>query len=264
MRWVALIALLGVGVAARAHDIWIQTNAPVIRVGDVVHLDLMLGNEHRDYKLASKLGRADAGLFVIDPDGERFDMASRMVDAGYTPQEGYWTTRFEPTKPGLYLATQRSDRVMSYAPERSIKSAKAYFVVSESLDRVSKETSGYDRAAGHELELVPITHPVTSVGPGTKIGVRLIYKGRPLAGERVAFIPRGATLESPTDPRFERVTDAEGAAFFEPTEANYYLIVAHKTEATEAGVLDGKAYDFTKYSATLSVIVPRICVCCGG
>jgi uncharacterized GH25 family protein len=251
---------------ASAHDAWVQVNTNLVRGGDVVHVDLLLGNHgngHRDFKQAGKLPAEGNDLSVIDPDGKRFDVRDRLIDTGYAPQEGYWTTRFEPTKPGLYVVAHRSDRVMSYAPERSIKGAKTYFVVSASLDRPSANNPGFDRPLGHELELVPVLNPVTPMGPGSPVRVRLLYKGRPLAGERVSFIPRGAVLNPGFDERFERQTDVKGEAEFEPTEANYYLIVAHKTEPKAGGVVDGKRYEFTKYGATLNLYVPRSCPCCG-
>ncbi|MDR3618525.1 MAG: DUF4198 domain-containing protein [Paludisphaera borealis] len=253
--------------SALAHDTWVQTNTNIVRAGDVVHVDLMLGNhgnEHRDFKLAGKLSLEGASLDVVGPDGTRYDLKDRLIDTGYTPQEGYWTTRFEPAQPGLYLVGHRSDRVMSYAPERSIKGAKTFFVAASSLDKPSADNPGFDKPLGHDLELVPVVNPVTPMGPGTPIQVRLLYKGRPLAGERVSFIPRGATLKSGLDDRYERLTDEKGEASFEPTEANSYLIAAHKTEPKQGGVLDGKPYQFTKYGATLTVFVPRICPCCGG
>lgn len=265
-KFAIFIALAATG-AANAHDTWVQTNANLVRHGDVVHVDLMLGNHgngHRDYKLAGKLTLDGATLEVVDPDGKRYDLKDRLADTGYTPQEGYWTTRFEPTRAGLYTVAHRSDRVMSYAPERSVKSGKTCFVAAASLDKPPAENPGFDKPLGHELELVPMTNPVTPMGPGTLIRVRLLYKGRPLAGERVSFIPRGATLKSGTDDRYERTTDAKGEASFEPTEANYYLVAAHKTEPEAGGTLDGKPYKFTKYGATLTVYVPRVCPCCGG
>jgi uncharacterized GH25 family protein len=267
MKRLVLLLALASPSATWAHDTWVQTNTNIVRSGDVVHIDLMLGNhgnEHRDFKLAGKLSLDGASLDVIDPDGTRLDLRDRLIDTGYTPQEGYWTTRFEPTKVGLYTVAHRSDRVMSYAPERSIKGGKTYFVASTSLDKPSANNPGFDKPLGHDLELVPIANPVTPMGPGTPIHVRLLYKGKPLAGERVAFIPRGATLKPGVDERYERLTDAKGEVSFEPTEANAYLIVAHKTEPKEGGTLDGKPYTFTKYGATLTVFVPRICPCCGG
>jgi len=267
MKRLALMIFLGIPVMASAHDTWVQTNGNLVRTGDVVHIDLMLGNhgnDHRDFKLAGKLPLEGATLEVIDPEGQRFDLIHRLTDTGYTPQEGYWTTRFEPVKPGLHLVVHRFDRVMTFAPERAVKSAKACFVATPSLDRPPSENPGFDRPVGHELELLPLVNPATPMGPGTSMRVRLFYKGKPLAGERVSFIPRGATLETGFDPRYERMTDDQGEAALELAEANYYLIVAHKTEPKEAGTLHGKPYEFTKYSATLTIYVPRLCPCCGG
>jgi len=109
-----------------------------------------------------------------------------------------------------------------------------------------------------------VVNPVTPMGPGTPIKVRLLYQGQPLAGERVSFIPRGATLKPGLDERYERLSDAKGKASFEPTEANCYLIVAHKTEPKQGGTLGGKPYLFTKYGATLTIQVPRLRPCCRG
>ncbi len=253
--------------ASQAHDTWVETNTNLVRPGDVVYIDLKLGNHgngHRDFRLAGKLATLDgATLEVVDPSGTRYDLKDRLRDMGYTPQEGYWTARFEPAAAGLYVVAHQFDRVMTYAPERAIKSAKTYFVATPSLDRPSAENSGFDRPLGHDLELVPVANPVTPMGPGVPLRIQLLYKGKPLADERVAFIPRGAELKPEQDDRYERTTDAQGVAMFEPDEANCYLVVAHRTEPEASGELDGKPYQFTKYGATLTVHVPAVCACCG-
>jgi len=256
-----MIVLLLV-VAASAHDTWVQTNTNVVRAGDNVHIDLMLGNhgnDHRDFKLASKVDLQGCTFTVVAPDGKRYDLKDRLVDTGYTPKEGYWTVAFEAAKPGLYLVAQTVDKVVSYAPTRSIKSAKTFFLVSKSLDNVSRDNPGFDKILGHALELVPETNPVTPMGPGTPIKVKLLYKGKPMADARVSFIPRGATLTADFDPRYERKTDKDGRASFTPKEGNYYLVVAHHLEPKESG----EKYQSTKYSATLTVLVPQVCPCCG-
>ena len=254
--------VLGLATVLQAHDTWVQTNTNILRVGDQVHVDLMLGNhgnDHRDFKLAGKVDPAAGTLEVQDPNGKRYDLKDRLVDTGYTPKEGYWTTRFTAVQPGMYLVAHASDHVVSYAPKRSVKSAKTYFVVSESLDRVPQLNPGFDKVLGHPLELVPARNPVTPMGPGMPIEVRLLYKGRPLPDARVSFIPRGEPLSEEFDPRFERKTDDKGHARYTPTEGNYYLVVAHWDEPAESG----KGYQSTKYSATLTVFVPQICPCCG-
>lgn len=254
--------MLALAATLSAHDTWVQTNTNVVRVGDNVHIDLMLGNhgnDHRDFKLAGKIDLEGCTLTIVAPDGKRYDVKDRLTDTGYTPKEGYWTVPFAAAKPGLYLAAHTLDKVVSYAPTRSIKSAKAFFLVSKSLDNVSRDNSGFDKPLGHALELVPETNPVTPMGPGTPIKVKLLYKGKPMADARVSFIPRGATLSEGFDPRYERKTDKDGRASFTPAEGNYYLVVAHHLEPKESG----EKYQSTKYSATLTVLVPQICPCCG-
>ncbi|MGB7159984.1 MAG: DUF4198 domain-containing protein [Tepidisphaeraceae bacterium] len=247
---------------AAAHDTWVQTNTNIVRVGDAVHIDLLLGNhgnDHRDFKLAGKPDLANIKLEVIAPDGAKRDLKPTLADLGYAPKEGFWSTRFQPDKPGLYLIAQTSDAVVSYAPTRSIKSGKSFFVASKSLDKVPVENPGFDRVLGHALELVPLTNPVTPMGPGTPARVKLMYKGKPLAGATVSFIPRGETLSEGFDERHERKTADDGTATFEAKEANYYLIVAHQQDDTARG----EGYTSTKYSATMSLFVPAICPCCG-
>ncbi len=258
---IAVLMLL-VAAVAFAHDTWVQTNTNIVRVGDAIHLDLMLGNHgngHRDFKLAGKASLESSTFQVIDPDGRVYDLKSTLTDQGYAPREGYWTTKFVPDKAGLYMVSQTSDKVVDYAPMRSIHCAKSFFLATEKLDHVSMFTKGFDRALGSPLELIPQAHPITPMGPGVPIKVQLLYKGKPLADTVVSFIPRGTKLKEGFDPDYDRKTDGKGMATFEPKDANYYLIVAHHEDSNDKG----KGYDATKYSATLTIFVPAICPCCG-
>ncbi len=259
----AIFALVTAADLTLAHDTWVQTNTNLVRIGDAVHIDLMLGNhgnDHRDFKIAGKVDLTNNTLHVIAPDGKRFDIKDRLVDLGYAPKEGYWSTRFTCGQPGLYSVAYLSDKVVPYGgTARSIQSAKVYFVASKSLDNVPRDNPGFAKALGHPLELVPETNPVTPMGPGTPIKVQLLYKGKPFPDALVSFIPRGETLTEGFDKRYERKTDPEGRASFTPTDGNYYLIVAHWQDLKETG----ENYKSTKYSATLTVLVPKVCPCCG-
>ena len=44
------------------------------------------------------------------------------------------------------------DKIMTYAPERTVKSAKTFFVGSKSPARVPEQNPGFDRVVGHGLE----------------------------------------------------------------------------------------------------------------
>jgi uncharacterized GH25 family protein len=259
-----LVSMSGV---ASAHDSWVETNTNVYRVGDGAHIDLKLGNhgnEHRDFKMASKLGLEGCKIEVVAPGGQRFDLKSSLIDTGYSPKEGYWTTTFAGDKAGLYTVFQTSDNVVSYAPERSIKCAKTFFLMSKSLDRVPAEVPGFDRKLGSGLELVPESNPITPMGPGLPIKLRLYFKGKPIANTKISFIPEGQTLKGAFDARYEAKTNVNGRASFTPTEGNRYLAVAHFETKEKGQNAAGEKYDFTKYSATLSLYVPQICPCCGG
>lgn len=255
--------LLAFGLAsAQAHDTWVQTNTNVVRTGDVVHIDLMLGNhgnEHRDFKLAGKVDLEGCTLDVLSPDGQRYDLLSELADLGYAPKEGFWTARFVGGKAGLYTVAHTLDRVVNHGRAlRSVKSSKAHFVLSPSLDRVPMKNPGFDEPLGHALELVADTNPVTPMGPGLPLNVKLLYRGKPLPETRVSFVPRGQALSSGLDEAYERITEESGRASFTPKSGNYYLIVAHVL-APEENTAD---YEATQYAATLAVYVPEFCPCC--
>jgi transcription-repair coupling factor (superfamily II helicase) len=79
----------------------VQANTNVLRIGDAIHIDLMLGNHgnsHRDFKLASKIDAESAILAVTGPDGKSIDLkpgqdisppdlAELLVDAGFARED---------------------------------------------------------------------------------------------------------------------------------------------------------------------------------
>lgn len=244
---------------AFAHDTLVQTNTNVVRAGDNVHIDLMLGNhgnEHRDFKLAGKITLDGCKLDVIAPSGKTFDLKERLADVGYVPKEGFWTARFAATEPGLYMIAHSRESL--HNSSRGIKSGKTFFIVSASLDKVAKDLNGFDKPLGHALEIVPVVNTAASMGPAQPIKVQVLYQGKPMKDARVSFIPRGVELSTEFDETYERKTSADGLASFTPKEGNYVLVVVHHEEPEQKGT----GYDGTKYSATLTVFVPEVCPCC--
>ena len=65
----------------------------MVRVGDVVHVDLMLGNhgnDHRDFKLNSRIGLDSiTALEIIGPDGKVTKLKDRVVDTGSIPRTDF-------------------------------------------------------------------------------------------------------------------------------------------------------------------------------
>jgi uncharacterized GH25 family protein len=246
--------------SAHAHDTWVQSSPRLVRPDDVVHVDLFLGNhgnEHRDFKIAGKLGSVDGvKLDVIGPDGRKTDLVPDMVDLGYAPKEGFWTARFVPATAGLHCVAHYREGVRHGA--MGFKGGKAYFLSSESLDSPANTDATLPEPLGHPLELVLESHPVLACGPGKPIVVRLLLKGKPLADHVVSFIPRGATLAEGFDPNHERKTDADGRCRYTPKEGNLVLVVAHHVDPEQKG----EGYEKASYAATLVLDVPQRCPCC--
>jgi len=259
---VCLFLFLAVPSWALAHDIWLQTNTPLIRIGDAVHVDVLLGNhgnEHRDFKLAGKVDAHTGKLQVHGPSGKSWDIQDRLVDVGYTPKEGYLTAKFSAVEPGTYTIAHTSDKVVNHGKRvRAVRSAKCCFGVSLSLDKIVLPGDQFSRPLGHDLELVFDMDPVAYMGPGKPLAVQLLFKGKPLPNARISFIPRGTTLAEGFDETFERRTDSVGKATYTPDAANYYLLVVHHKLPEEKSA----DYDETHYTATLTVLVPDVCPCC--
>ena len=246
--------------AAVAHDTWLEVVPRLVQPDDVVRVGLFLGNhgnDHRDFKIAGKVGSLDGvQVEVIAPDGRKTDLVPDMVDLGYAPKEGFWSGRFVPAAEGLHCVTHLRQGIRHGA--MGFKGGKTYFLASESLDKPAKPEESLPGPVGHPLELVLETHPVLGCGPGQPIAVRLLFKGEPLADQVVSFIPRGATLADGFDPGFERTTDAEGRCTYAPKEGNVVLVVTHLVKPEE----HGEGFEKTSYAATLVIDVPQRCPCC--
>jgi uncharacterized GH25 family protein len=256
------VCVLVATAAVSAHDTWVETNSGLVRVGDRVDIDLKLGNhgnDHRDFKLAGKQSLEGLTLDVVGPSGKRLDLKPTLVDLGYAPKEGYWSTPFVAEEAGHYTVVASSDRVVNHgAPQRSVRSAKAIWLASRSLDKPAAPNKVYEKPLGLPFEIVLLTDPVLFAGPGNAIRVQLLRRGKPVAENIVSFVPRGVELAEGFDKKYERRTNEQGIASFTPKEGNVYLIVSHLLAEDEKGV----DYEDTKYAATLTLRVPQICPCC--
>ncbi|WP_254509513.1 DUF4198 domain-containing protein [Anatilimnocola floriformis] len=261
LLFAAVLTVCGLN-AASAHDIWLETNTELVRVGDRVDIDFKLGNhgnEHRDFKLASKTAPDGLALEVISPAGKKYDLRPSLTDLGYTPKEGYWSAPFITAEPGHYLALSTSDKIVNHGkPLRSIRSAKVWWLADKSLDKPGAKWDANRKPLNLPFELVLLSDPVLFAGPGKAIDVQLVRSGKPAADQVVSFIPRGVELSAEFDPTYERRTDKEGKTSFTPKEGNTYLIVSHQVTDDEKGA----GYEGTKYTATLTIRVPQICPCC--
>jgi len=88
---------------ASAHDAWVQTNTNLVRAGDVVHVDLLLGNhgnDHRDFRLAGKVSLQGARMSFI-PRGTTLAPGLDQIHERTTDASG--EASFTPTFGNYYL-----------------------------------------------------------------------------------------------------------------------------------------------------------------
>lgn len=249
-----LLAVVCFATVASAHDTWVQAGSLVTRHQDVTYVDLMLGNHgnnHRDFKLASKISLAPCTLELIAPDGTRSDLKPKLIDMGSAEKEGYWSARITPEQTGLYQVVHTLDTL--HGKTRAIKSGKTFFIASKCFGSIPK--NGADRLVPIQkgLELTLET-PVEAIAAKREIRYRVLWHGKPLPNARVAFVPKGATLAEGHDSQHEKLSDAQGFVAFTPSEGNLLLAVVHHIAADE----NGEGYDKTHYGATLVLPVPQI------
>lgn len=241
---------------AQAHDVWLETNTALVRVGEAIDLDLKLGNHgnhHRDFKLASKVAADATALQLLTPSGKRQDLKAALVDLGYTPKEGYWSAPVVASASGYYTAFSADDKVVNHGtPVRSIRSAKVCWLADKSLDEPATHADTFRQPLGLPFELVCVTDPARAA-IDQPLTVRLLRQGKPVVNQMVSFIPRGVELAEDFDPPYQPTTNQEGEVSFLPKQPGVHLIVAAQLQESEKGA----NYQATRYAATLTVRVAR-------
>jgi uncharacterized GH25 family protein len=236
---------------AQAHDTWLEAGAATVPVGEYTYVDLMLGNhgnDHRDFKLASKITLEPCTLSVVDPTGSTHDLKPTIIDMGHAEKEGFWTAKYVFAKPGLHRFVYTLDTL--HRTTRAIKSAKT-FVVATDGGKSKTGLANKDICHGFGLELVLKT-PFATIEAGQPIELQVMRSGKPLSEARVTFVPRGTNLAGEFDSDYERISDADGHVQLVPKEGNVLFAVVHHMEEGESG--DG--YENTHYSAAMVIHVP--------
>jgi uncharacterized GH25 family protein len=207
-----VIAALTVGVlcaasAASAHDIWITLSGPdsarraVINYGHPYDrpptvadkiIDIFAINKNGQQSLIKGLTTTREGQWFVVETAPFRDDGHTLLAVRY--DNGYWVK----TADGYRNATNRE------VPDAldtlwSVKFAKA----------LTGPGAPWDKILAHELEIVPLADPLT-VKAGQSLRLRVLFRGKPLAGGK---IERGDGLTAVPEadiPRF--TTDGDGVA----------------------------------------------------
>lgn len=235
--------------SAAAHDTWLQPQAFAVKPGATLRLLLTSGGAFPELDWAPEPARIEAarirlvGVEAALPRGERGEHALAFT----TPvRAGGVAVAWVATKP-LTLVLEPKD-VDHYLEEvgateaarlwRERKAPKAWRETYRKLAKTFVQVGGvpddsWQQPVGLGLELVPDSDPF-ALRSGAAFSVRLLKKGRPLAGLAVSAEAPGATRRLAT-------TDAEGRARFEIDAAGPWLLAA--TEIRPRG--DDWESDFT-------------------
>lgn len=236
-RAIVAVAVLGLCAcsAVQAHDLLIQPYAVRVAVGDKAYFDVHFGHLEEANIKKPDLAHCRFGLHGpgLDSSGEKLHLS----DVGYV------TGAFMVGKPGLYIVEGVQDKVVTYEPARAIRCAKAFFAGVDGTGEDRKLT-GYQDRVGHPLEVIPRRDP-TGLREHASLPLLALYKGKPLAGAEVTFFPRGGKPGAPIQ------TDQDGHAAVVLGSAGYWVIIVDYRDDS----LKGAGYQFTKFSATLIVLV---------
>jgi len=248
-----------------AHDGWVQSNSPIVRVGDVAYMDLQFGNHgnmHRDYRLYWKWDASNPtfSLKVHPPKGAPIDLTSKVTylgtPPGGTPQNlGYYVSSFLAEQRGAYITDARQTSILKYAqdpgPHRSIKGAKTVITAVDAISAgQGNKSSDFGRVVGQTLEIVPLSDPAQAYAGGN-MTLQVLYQGQPQANQMISMVPRTKTPPATMGPPYDLMTDMSGKVTFQLQDPDYYLFTTHYTDNTQTA----PEYIYTAYGATLTMIV---------
>lgn len=194
------------------------------------HVEVLAGVEQPKQFCASLPKGADPVEMIVRP---RFIKLAAKDFNSYIRGEGF--------KRVIRLREQRG---RTQAEGRELYSRYAKLLVGDAgLDAT--------RALGHELEIVPDKNP-SDLRAGDSIPVRILFRGRPLAGARVSAIYEGAELKGHEYPVTSE-TDEQGRVVLKLDRSGlWYVRLIHMIPA------DGeKDADWRSFFATLTFRVPE-------
>lgn len=224
MRLLPFLAAALLALPASAHDFWIEPSSFTPAPGELVKLKLWVGehldgetsprNERLIRRFAAIEGGAETpvlGLDGSDPAGVLRPRAPGGIIVVYRNDRSLIT--LEQAKFDEYLALEGLPKV-KLGPEVYSRCAKSLIAVGGRGD------PAFTKAVGLTVELVPETDP-TTLHAGSKLTVRLLHEGKPLANALVMALDRA----DPLTPQRVR-SDPAGRATFTLPRAGMWLIKA--------------------------------------
>ena len=245
LRLILSTALLLGSTAATAHEYWLLPDRFAAAPGEPVAIAHRVGTGWPGetlpreparivrFALIDALGEQPiAGDPGVDPAGSVALRRAGIALAVYRSRPS--SVRLEAEAFESYLRDEGLDRVIavraargeSQQPGLEIFSRNAKAMLVAPGEGTAHDRGRWRRPVGLTLELVPETDPRRLVA-GAPFAVRLLYRGRPLAGALVKAFPKDGN-----ERRLATRTDPQGRARFVLPEAGIWLINAvHMVDA---------------------------------
>jgi uncharacterized GH25 family protein len=216
----ALVATATVVPTASAHDVWLTTTGPaamrrvVVNYGHPGDRPPPAADKVLDLVAITGEGRVSllAGLAPGRINGVAIVQSRPIVDGGHTLlaaryDNGYWVKIAD----NLYRNASRRMAPDAVDSMWSAKFAKA----------VTGAGAPWQTVLGHELEIVPLADPA-AVRVGQSLPVRVLFRGRPLAGVDIERGDGVTPMKEEAIPRFK--TDGDGTATIPIVKAGAVLL----------------------------------------
>jgi uncharacterized GH25 family protein len=255
-----VLALLCAG-SLWAHDLWIEPSAFMPAPGTRLAVRLFIGQLFRgdvfprDPKYLVRFAVIGSGGEAPIPGVPDTDPAGFLVSGRPGLYELVYTSRhaeveLDAAKFEKYLAEEGLDKISALRARSGRSAAPAkeiYSRCAKSLIAVGEDAgSGHDRVLGLTLELIPEQNPYT-LAAGQELPVRLLYRGQPLAGAKVAAVPK----DQPARMVAAR-TDAQGRVRLRLGGAGVWLLKAVHMIAAPPG----SGADWESFWASLTFALP--------
>jgi uncharacterized GH25 family protein len=247
--------------AAWGHDLWIEPSAFMPAPATRLAVRLFIGQLFRGDTfprdpqylmrfavLGSGGETAIPGVPDTDPAGFLIAGPPGLYELVYASHHA--SVQLDAVKFEKYLAEEGLDKIIAMRARRGQSGAVAkeiYSRCAKSLIAVGGSAgSGYDRNLGLTLEVIPEKNPYT-LAAGQELPVRLLYGGVPLAGAKVAAVPK----DQPARQVAAR-TDSQGRVRLVIDRPGVWLVKAVHMIAAPAG----SGADWESFWASLTFALP--------
>ncbi|WP_017185708.1 DUF4198 domain-containing protein [Alkalibacillus haloalkaliphilus] len=246
---VAFLFILLSSITAFGHNGWIESNNPIVELGQNAYVSLYLGNhsdQHTSYRIDRKWGVQDSKVVVKTPSNQEVNITDEFyymgevseVDDDRAGLNNFYNGSFTVEEEGLYTVIAKGDFKYGEQEEATVRTAKSFVGTNENptLSEMD-QLKGFDQPqVSKRVEVVPLFNPLT-VQSGDYVTAQLMFDGEPVEDQEVAVIQRSTSKD------LQLVTDLNGKIAWETMDADYYLI---RSEFEQ---------DDIKYEATMTFVV---------